>query len=279
MIIVITSEMHLTVVEAPIIEDRQQDVAVALVRTQQIGEVAFELRPEDTEEEALTEWYQREGCSCTHGPDSQPCCQSFPVTYYREHRNICIEMTRDQLDLVIMGQLSALTYTSTHSLRHSSPRDERRRTTTKFLHHQNSICQKTFTFLHAVGSKHYKALKHHYIHHGLVPRIHGNTGKPTANAFHPNEVLHATNFVISYAEANGVVLPGRIPGYKRSDLQLLPSSMTKRGVWLLYCKEAEAASIRAVGRSTFLALWQKFPPQVVGHLQTSVLSVIKTAVY
>ena len=161
------------------------------------------------------------------------------------------------------SQLSALTYTSTHSLRHSSPRDERRRTTTKFLHHQNSICQKTFTFLHAVGSKHYKALKHHYIHHGLVPRIHGNTGKPTANAFHPNEVLHATNFVISYAEANGVVLPGRIPGYKRSDLQLLPSSMTKRRVWLLYRKEAEAASVRAVGHSTFLALWQKFLPQVV----------------
>ena len=168
-------------------------------------------------------------------------------------------MTREQLDLVIMGQLSALTYTSTHS----KHRRRRQHQYTKFLHHQKSICQSTFTFLHAVGSKRYKALKRHYEVHGFVPRRHGNTGKPRANAFHPDEVLYTTNFIISYAEANGVVLPGRVPGYKRSDLQLLPSSTTKRGVWLLYRKEAEAASIRAVGHSTFLALWQKYLPQVL----------------
>jgi hypothetical protein len=35
-------------------------------------------------------------------------------------------------------------------------------------------------------------------------------------------------FLRSYAEVNAILLPGRIPGYKRDDLQLLPSSTTKK---------------------------------------------------
>lgn len=226
--------------------------------------MAIEPRREDIQEETLTEWYSREGCSCTLGPDDQPCCRSFPVSYYRQYRNNCLEMTRDTLDMVILAQMASLTNTSTHSLhRRKHHQQERQRETMKFVHLQRSICLRTFIFLHTVGNKRYKALKKHYSLNGLVPRQHGNTGKPRANAFHPNDVLHATNYIISYAEANGVVLPGRIPGYKRSDLQLLPSATTKRGVWLLYRQEAEAAAIRAVGHSTFLALWQKFLPQIL----------------
>ena len=38
-------------------------------------------------------------------------------------------------------------------------------------------------------------------------------------------------------EANLMVLPGQIPGYKSADIQLLPSNTTKCHVWELY-KEA-----------------------------------------
>lgn len=34
-------------------------------------------------------------------------------------------------------------------------------------------------------------------------------------------------FIVSYAEDNAILLPGRIPGYKRDDVQLLPSNTTK----------------------------------------------------
>ena len=39
-------------------------------------------------------------------------------------------------------------------------------------------------------------------------------------------------FVMHYVETNAILLPGRIPGYKRDDIKLLPSSCTKRAVWL-----------------------------------------------
>lgn len=35
-----------------------------------------------------------------------------------------------------------------------------------------------------------------------------------------------------------MVLPGRIPGYKSADIQLLPSNTTKRHVWELYQEAA-----------------------------------------
>ena len=38
---------------------------------------------------------------------------------------------------------------------------------------------------------------------------------------------HVVSYLISYAEANAILLLGRIPGYKRSDIQLLPCSTTK----------------------------------------------------
>jgi hypothetical protein len=39
---------------------------------------------------------------------------------------------------------------------------------------------------------------------------------------------NALKFLRSHAESNAILLPGRIPGYKRDDLQLLPSSTTKK---------------------------------------------------
>ena len=43
--------------------------------------------------------------------------------------------------------------------------------------------------------------------------------------------MHITNlvkFIQNYAEQNAILLPGRIPGYKRDDIKLLPSSESKK---------------------------------------------------
>ena len=37
-------------------------------------------------------------------------------------------------------------------------------------------------------------------------------------------------YIKNYAEANGILLPGRIPGFKRTGIQLLPTQTTKRSV-------------------------------------------------
>ena len=65
-------------------------------------------------------------------------------------------------------------------------------------------------------------------------------------------------------EAACLLLPGRVPGYSRSDIQLLPSSDTKRAIWRSYITVAEAdATIRPVAYTTFCHLWKKLTPSIV----------------
>ena len=40
--------------------------------------------------------------------------------------------------------------------------------------------------------------------------------------------------VKNYSDDNAILLPGRIPGYKSSNVQLLPSNTTKIAVWSAY---------------------------------------------
>ena len=60
---------------------------------------------------------------------------------------------------------------------------------------------------------------------GLTPRVHGNTRRLPKQL---EEVKNLVTFLTNYAEKNAILLPGRIPGYKRDDLQLLPSNTTKK---------------------------------------------------
>ena len=63
-------------------------------------------------------------------------------------------------------------------------------------------------------------------------------------------------FLISYAEQNAL-LPGLIPGYSCSDIKLLPSSVSKRGIWKVYHGAAEENDdAHAVAYSTFCRLWR-----------------------
>ena len=63
---------------------------------------------------------------------------------------------------------------------------------------------------------------------GLTPRIHGNTRRQPKNALKIEEIKNLLTFLYNYAENNAILLPGRIPGYKRDNIQLLPSSTTKK---------------------------------------------------
>ena len=84
---------------------------------------------------------------------------------------------------------------------------------------------------------------------------------------------NALKFIRSYAAAHAILLPGRIPGYKRDDLQLLPSATAKRFMFILkhqmmqlsslfqalhdlYEAAAEAMPIRAVSYKLFCKLWR-----------------------
>ena len=184
------------------------------------------------------------GCGCAIFKD-RPCSGMFNYEYIYDFRSQCAELTRAELDMMLLGQLSALTDTSeqsANSLVHRHSPASRQRSYTHFLHRGKRICRNTFLFLHNISAKKLKNIKGSFLQCGVAPRSHGNAKRLPANTLAYEDTQYVIQFLTTYAEAHAILLTGRIPGYKRSDIQLLPSSTTKRGVWLMYCTSLNRTS-------------------------------------
>ena len=71
------------------------------------------------------------------------------------------------------------------------------------------------------------------------------------------------NFLTNYVEENAVLLPGRIPGFKKDDICLLSPSDTKMGVWRALKRTCDETGKQAVCYTTFLKLGEHFHASVV----------------
>ena len=70
--------------------------------------------------------------------------------------------------------------------------------------------------------------------------------------------------MLNYTEVHALLLPGRVPGYSRSDIKLLPSSTSKRKIWKLYREAAQqSSSIHQVSYSMFCKLWRQLLPFII----------------
>ena len=89
----------------------------------------------DAEEERIA-WFVACGCSCQHANKKTPCHRLFTADEYRTMRGDCRELTQDELDLVIMGQLSALTQSDATTQKQKASNTERVCSSTQCI----SIC-------------------------------------------------------------------------------------------------------------------------------------------
>ena len=97
----------------------------------------------------------------------------------------------------------------------------------------------------------------------MFNRIHGNTKRAPHNRFSTEDINRVVDFIDSYAQMHAMLLPGRIPGYKSSTLQLLPSSSTKTSIWSSYVQLVQGMRARAASRTYFGELWKNLRPEVV----------------
>lgn len=133
---------------------------------------------------------------------------------------------------------------------------KRRRVSTDYIFHGYHVCRQAFCFIHGISDKRLKALKTHYHNNGLVSRIHGNTRRVPHNVTDTKTVQHLKTFIWNYGNINGLVLPGRVPGYKDDDVVLLSSSHNKRHIFDIY-KE------KSVTYNLFCQLWKTCYPYIV----------------
>ena len=210
------------------------------------------------------------GCGCTKARGTQ-CCNQFTREYVTSARETCAESTHSELDMAILGQLTAGTNTSSSlstgmlsTGRAHHKETERKRVYTGYFHQGKPVCHKMFRFLHNIGEKHLKNLITSFKDNGLRPHLHGNAKKLLHNTLSLLSTQFFVRFIFNYAEQHALLQPGRVPGYSRLDLQLLPSSDTKRAIWRVYRSAAEAdGSIHPVAYSTFTYLWRKLTPSVI----------------
>ena len=189
-------------------------------------------------------------CQCSLGPNERPCSSLFTEATVFELRSQCLELTSDELDMLILGRLDG----------HTKQRVGMKRFRSYYFVRGHQVCRKTFLFLHCISKKRLLNLKSHLRRNGLVPRVHGNQ-KGTPHNRTPHSALHnVVSFIDNYAQREGLSLPGRVPGYKSFRIKLLPTSTTKAELWRSYKHAAEVRGYTVVGYTKFVQIWNDFLP-------------------
>ena len=108
-----------------------------------------------------------------------------------------------------------------------------------------------------------EALIRHYKACGLEPRVHGNAHRLPKHTLSHEAIKDVVRFLQNYTEQHGLLLPGRVPGYSRSDIKLLPSSQSKRSIWKTYRSAMLETGSPWAAYSTFTRLWRVLLPSLV----------------
>lgn len=179
-------------------------------------------------EEDLCKQFKQHTCGCKKLPGQRPCSDLFSVEHYFELRAQSSFLTRDELDLALMGSIMSTVIRDewVRDGRHK-PVKRRKLTTMMYMHEAHEICKKTFCFLYGIGKDRLQKVKENYLANGLETRLHGNRKRLPHNYASIETINDVVKFVQNYAEENAILLPGRIPNYKRDDIKILPSSRSK----------------------------------------------------
>ena len=225
------------------------------------SEVENDMRSIDIIEKEKVEHFLEEGCGCTCN-DGMACSSRYSYDHISSIRDQCSSCERSQLTNLLFGHVMATVRTSKTTIKVRRQSTDRQRNTTTFLHEGEKV-------------RHYEWYKYNknlflshsfqisYIKNGLQPITHGNTFHLPSHAFTTEDLQKITSFLTNYAEEHGILLPGRIPGFKRCDLLLLPTHSTKKSIWQCYVKSSATLPFRLASYRTFCRVWQKYKPRIV----------------
>ena len=130
-----------------------------------------------------------------------------------ELRSQCLELASDQLEMLVLGRLDE----------QSKERVGMKQYRSYYFVRGHQVCWKTFFFLRCISKKRLLNLKSHLRSNGLAPRVHRNQKGTLHNRTPHSSLQNVVSFIDNYAQEEGLLLPGRVPGYKsfrRTNMQL-----------------------------------------------------------
>lgn len=218
---------------------------------------------EDTSERESVETFITSTCGCKIGPKSSPCSSVLSRDTIVKYRMESLELTRDELDLVVLAQIracrSVASQPSSRRTNHEKSTDCRSRT--KYYVHGLEVCRQTFMFLHCIGHKRLENLLKHFEQIGLNTCVHGNTKRLPVTTLFFEDTNRLVAFITNYARVHAMPLPGRLPGHK-DKVMVLPSDITKVFVYSKYRQACDANNWTLVRRTKFYDVWQHLLPHI-----------------
>ena len=119
----------------------EQQVQEALQNVPSIHGIEIELRPCDVNEEELVAQFVATGCSC-----AKRCSSQFSKEYIQSMRAQCFDLSRNELDMVLLGQLIASTNTSNKVVQESHNLEKEREYTQRITMLARLCVQRRFSF-------------------------------------------------------------------------------------------------------------------------------------
>ena len=202
-----------------------------------------------TERAKLQKFYA-ETCECKLGPDEKACSLTLTLDDFADSRNNCKELSSTELDCndtSISGRVEK----------------NRQHARMAYFYHGKRICMKTFLFLHCIHNNRFYSLVRHYRKNGLTLRVHGNAKRLPSSVSSAETVEQVVKFIKNTTGEQALLLPGRVPGFKRIDLKLLLSNLTKHGLWRRYADICTSMGQVSVGYSKFCDLWNQLCPFIL----------------
>ena len=216
----------------------------------------------DLSEKAKVRTFYENTCNCTLAEGDRPCNTTLSLDDYSDSRNNFHELSSLELDLVILGAIQSLLNCSNFSVSGRSE-SQPKRSRINFYYHGKRICKTSFLFLHCINKTRFCRLVKHYRKNGLTVRVHGNKKRLPSSTFSAETVENVVKFIMNTAEEQALLLPGCVPGFKRVDVKLLPSVLTKHSLWKTYMEISLSQGQLSVGYSKLCDLWNQLCPFVL----------------
>ena len=160
-------------------------------------------------------------------------------------------------DMVLMGIMQTCMVSSQRTKRSKQRNAERKQVQPRHTFHGEPLCRAALLYVMAMSKNLITAVSKHYQREGLNPRTYSKRGK----ALTITATSLVTEFIDKYSQQHALQLPGRVPGFRRELLQLLPSYDTK-SIYEKYKLSCDAASIAPVSKTSFRCIWKDARPYI-----------------